>query len=142
MFEVQDLRYATLATVSRCGMVWFSEDVLSTDMIFENYLDKLRHVMLEESEEDARYMSHTTDSKEDQVSPTLQVQRDAASVLQSYFSLDGIIIKCLEFGKSLDHIMDFTRFRALNSLFSMLNQGVRNVLAYNRTHDFPMQVHI
>lgn len=33
MFEVQDLKYATLATVSRCGMVWFSEDVLSTDMI-------------------------------------------------------------------------------------------------------------
>lgn len=25
MFEVQDLKYATLATVSRCGMVWFSE---------------------------------------------------------------------------------------------------------------------
>ena len=38
MFEVQDLRFATLATVSHCGMVWFSEDVLSLDMIFEHYL--------------------------------------------------------------------------------------------------------
>merc|ERR1719376_229898 len=28
MFEVQDLKYATLATVSRCGMVWFSDDVV------------------------------------------------------------------------------------------------------------------
>ena len=36
MFRVTDLYYATLATVSRCGMVWFSEDVLSTDMIFTN----------------------------------------------------------------------------------------------------------
>ena len=37
--------------------------------------------------------------------------------------------------------MDFTRLRALNSLFSLLNQGVRNVIAYNRNHcDFPMQV--
>lgn len=70
----------------------------------------------------------------------VQVQRDAAAVLMPFFSLDGIIIKCLEFGQKLEHIMDFTRFRALNSLFSMLNQGVRNVLAYNRTHDFPMQV--
>ncbi|XP_076442165.1 cytoplasmic dynein 1 heavy chain 1-like isoform X5 [Babylonia areolata] len=142
MFEVQDLRFATLATVSRCGMVWFSEDVLSTDMIFEHYIQTLQNVPLEESEEDARYMSRTAGSaegKEDQVSPTLQVQRDAASVLQPFFSLDGIIIKCLEFGKELDHIMDYTRFRALNSLFSMMNQGVRNVLAYNRTHDFPMQ---
>ena len=28
MFEVESLKYATLATVSRCGMVWFSKDVL------------------------------------------------------------------------------------------------------------------
>ena len=52
MFEVQDLRYATLATVSRCGMVWFSEDVLTSEMIFENFLQKLRSVPVEESDED------------------------------------------------------------------------------------------
>lgn len=33
MFEVHDLKYATPATVSRCGMVWFSEDVLKTGML-------------------------------------------------------------------------------------------------------------
>ena len=52
MFEVQDLRYATLATVSRCGMVWFSEDVLTTEMIFENFMQKLRSMPVEESDED------------------------------------------------------------------------------------------
>ncbi len=40
MFEVQDLKYATLATVSRCGMIWFSENVVSLDMIYANYLNK------------------------------------------------------------------------------------------------------
>ena len=36
--------------------------------------------------------------------------------------------------------MDFTRLRALGSLFSMLNQMVRNILLYNHQHaDFPMQ---
>ncbi len=54
MFEVQDLRFATLATVSRCGMVWFSEDVLTTEMIFENYMQKLRNVPVEEADEDFR----------------------------------------------------------------------------------------
>lgn len=35
--------------------------------------------------------------------------------------------------------MDFTRLRALGSLFSMLNQAARNVLAYNSNHpDFHM----
>lgn len=35
--------------------------------------------------------------------------------------------------------MDFTRLRALSSLFSMLNKFARNVLAYNQQHsDFPI----
>ena len=28
IFEVQDLQFATLATVSRCGMVWFSQNTM------------------------------------------------------------------------------------------------------------------
>ena len=81
MFEVQDLRYATLATVSRCGMVWFSEDVLSTDMIFENYLCRLRHVAVEEGEEDTsrRSLAAKADGKEDALSPTMQVGQASIS---------------------------------------------------------------
>ena len=37
MFEVESLKYATLATVSRCGMVWFSDDVLTPYEIFFHY---------------------------------------------------------------------------------------------------------
>jgi dynein heavy chain 1 len=29
MFEVETLKYATLATVSRCGMVWFSDETVN-----------------------------------------------------------------------------------------------------------------
>lgn len=42
MFEVETLKYATLATVSRCGMVWFSEEVISPKMIFGHYLLRLK----------------------------------------------------------------------------------------------------
>jgi len=59
MFEVQDLRYATLATVSRCGMVWFSEDVLSVDMMCENFMQRLRNVPVEEGEEELTAMART-----------------------------------------------------------------------------------
>ena len=139
MFEVQDLKYATLATVSRCGMVWFSEDVLTTEVIFENYLARLRHVPLEEGEEDVRQAGEK--KAEEVVSPTIQVQREVANILLLYFSPDGMVTRALEYAATqLEHIMDFTRFRALSSLFSMLNQSVRNVLNYNHTHpDFPMQ---
>ncbi|XP_059178510.1 cytoplasmic dynein 1 heavy chain 1-like isoform X2 [Physella acuta] len=140
MFEVQDLKYATLATVSRCGMVWFSEDVLSTEMVFENYLRQLRSVPLEESEEDFRHnRTAGGEAKEEEVSPTVQIQRDVVNILAPHFSLGGLVNRCLEHAETLDHIMDFTRLRALTSLFSMLNQGIRNILNYNHTHDFAMQ---
>lgn len=42
MFEVETLKYATLATVSRCGMVWFSDDTVSIEMMFHHYLQRLR----------------------------------------------------------------------------------------------------
>ncbi|XP_052769398.1 cytoplasmic dynein 1 heavy chain 1-like isoform X2 [Mya arenaria] len=136
MFEVQDLRYATLATVSRCGMVWFSEDVLSVEMVFENYLLRLRNIPLED--EDMEYKP-TGKQEEEIISPNMQVQKDCAVALSTDLTSDGLVNRCLEFAVSLEHIMDFTRLRALNSLFSMLNQGVRNILTYNSGHpDFPM----
>lgn len=42
MFEVETLKYATLATVSRCGMVWFSDEIVSYNMIFYNYINRLK----------------------------------------------------------------------------------------------------
>lgn len=76
------------------------------------------------------------------MSPGLTVQRDVAMILQPYFAADGLVTKCLDYAADLDHVMDFTRLRALGSLFSMLNQNVRNVIIYNNNHpDFPMQVH-
>ena len=90
MFEVQDLKYATLATVSRCGMVWFSEDVVTSDMCFQNYLRRLRDVPLDEIEAAATVRSlarggasvpglplstPTADAvKEDFISPNLMVR--------------------------------------------------------------------
>ena len=82
MFEVQDLKYATLATVSRCGMVWFSEDILNTEMIYENFLLKLRHVSVEEADDDTSVRSRVAtgagaaaggDAQEEEISPSLQV---------------------------------------------------------------------
>lgn len=72
MFEVQDLKYATLATVSRCGMVWFSEDVLSTEMIFENYMLRLKNIPVDEGDEEG-FGKKGSEPKEDLLSPTLQV---------------------------------------------------------------------
>uniref|UniRef100_A0A0N5C1W4 Ala_racemase_N domain-containing protein n=1 Tax=Strongyloides papillosus TaxID=174720 RepID=A0A0N5C1W4_STREA len=47
MFEVSDLKYATLATLSRCGMIWFPEEVINEDTLYESYLNKLKNQRLD-----------------------------------------------------------------------------------------------
>lgn len=103
MFEVQDLKFATLATVSRCGMVWFSEDVLSTEMIFENYMSRLKNIPLEDSEDDS---FGNSGGQDDELSPCLTVS------LLNFPRVDHI-------NKTLD-IADPTRHRSAiaNILFS------------------------
>lgn len=54
-------------------MVWFSEDVLSVEMIFENYLLRLCNIPVEETEEDAAFMKKAEKKSEDEITPTLQV---------------------------------------------------------------------
>ena len=50
MFEVDTLKYATLATVSRCGMVWFANDVVTEEMICMNELKAIKYGNLEKNE--------------------------------------------------------------------------------------------
>uniref|UniRef100_A0AC35EUT5 ATPase dynein-related AAA domain-containing protein n=1 Tax=Panagrolaimus sp. PS1159 TaxID=55785 RepID=A0AC35EUT5_9BILA len=42
IFEVSDLKFATMATVSRCGVVWFPKEVVTLNMLTENFLKSLR----------------------------------------------------------------------------------------------------
>lgn len=41
VFEVDSMKYATMATVSRCGIVYFDASNVDTDMIIESILLKL-----------------------------------------------------------------------------------------------------
>ena len=79
---------ATLATVSRCGMVWFSEDVLTTEMIFHNFMAKLKNISLEE-EDDKDATWEDKGKTEAGVSPTLQVKNTNSSQCFSFSMLIG-----------------------------------------------------
>ncbi len=143
MFEVEHLKYATLATVSRCGMIWFSEDVLEPDMVYRNYLDTLSSVPLDADEDESFEVpsARRTDviASEPAISPNLLSQKQIAAILEPYFADGDVISAALQYAGSIDHIMDFTVTRALNTLFSLVNKTVRNVIEYNNQHsDFPL----
>ncbi|KAI0961093.1 hypothetical protein AcV7_000287 [Taiwanofungus camphoratus] len=142
MFEVEHLRYATLATVSRCGMIWFSEDVVEPPMVYRHYLDTLSSVPLDaEEEEGMEVLGRRADvmSADSASSANLITQKQVADILEPFFADDDLVTSALKFAETIEHIMDFTATRALNTLFSLVNKTVRNVIEYNMQHsDFPL----
>lgn len=133
MFEVETLKYATLATVSRCGMVWFSEDTVSPGMMVTHYLDSLRSVPFEELDEDSLATGQSP-------AKTLAVQSQAADLLKAFLTSDDFIIQALERARGYNHIMEFTVARVLTTLCSLLNKSVRDMIEYNAQHsDFPLE---
>ena len=133
MFEVENLKYATLATVSRCGMVWFSEDTVTAGMMVTNYLGSLRKIVFEDLDEDNPITSGQAASK------ALATQSHMAVVLEEILERDNFIVGVLEESQKYNHIMDFTEARVLNTLFSLLNKICRNMIEYNIQHvDFPL----
>ena len=140
MFEVEHLRYATLATVSRCGMIWFSDDIVEPAMIYRQYLDSLAAVPLDaDDDETPGFTGRRAEDGTDASSINLSTQKQIAAVLEPYFSDGELVTSALEHASAIEHIMDFTITRALNTLFSLLNKTVRNVLEYNSHHpDFPL----
>jgi dynein heavy chain 1 len=142
MFEVEHLKYATLATVSRCGMIWFSEDVVEPSMVYQNYLTTLATVHLDADEEDGgdfigrRGDTGATDAA---AAVNLETQKQIAQMLERYFEEGDLVSSALTYAETIEHIMDFTTTRALNTLFSLINKTVRNVIEYNFQHpDFPL----
>ncbi|TFK76697.1 dynein heavy chain protein 1 [Pluteus cervinus] len=141
MFEVEHLKYATLATVSRCGMIWFSEDVVEPSMVYRHYLETLSNVPLDADDEDlGDILVRRSDAPPDpSTSVNLITQKQIATIFERYFADGDLVSSALEHAETFEHIMDFTTTRALNTLFSLLNKTVRNVIEYNLQHsDFPL----
>ena len=133
MFEVETLKFATLATVSRCGMVWFNNDTVTPDMMITNYLGNLRSVPFEDMDEDNVVSSQASIRN-------LAMQNQTADVLQQHLTAEGFIQNILEESSKFKHIMELTEVRALGTLFSLLNRTCRAMLEYNLRHlDFPLE---
>jgi dynein heavy chain 1 len=130
VFEVEDLKYATLATVSRCGMVWYSNDIVTNEMLCLHYVNKMIHGKLEVGED-------ILGLGDDHIS---QVKELVGKFLLHLLTSENFIWKALQYAETeVVHVMEFTCSRALNSFFSLLNKSLLIVLKYDAEHpDFPL----
>jgi len=130
LFEVETLKYATLATVSRCGMVWFSDDTVTSDMLVTNYLQGLRNTTFEELDEDTAGQNSAK---------AIMQQEQIADLLQHFFGTEHLLHNALKEARDYTHIMQFTEIRVLSTLFSLLNKSCRSIIEYNIQHEeFPL----
>ena len=131
LFEVETLKYATLATVSRCGMVWFSDDTVTSNMLVANYLQSLRTSAFEELDEDTAGPSSAK---------VITQQEQVADLLQHFLETEHFLDNALIEARKYSHIMQFTEIRVLNTLFSLLNKSCRTIVEYNTQHEeFPLE---
>ena len=132
MFEVENLKFATLATVSRCGMVWFSDDTVTFEMLVANYIQALGSTAFDDLDEDTTAPGQAS-------AQAMIVQKQAADLLQHYLQSGSFLNQSLREAAKFGHIMQFTEIRVLNTLFSLLNKACRLIIDYNIQHDdFPL----
>ena len=127
LLEVDSLAQATPASVSRCGMVWFSEDTVTTQM-------SAKHLFLSLQKQDISGISADI--------PHVQI-----SFLESVKSFlvpgdeesSSLLTESVDFALHQNHIMKPTRERLLTSLKALLAKGIAQAIDYDENHpDFPM----
>eukprot|EP00586_Coscinodiscus_wailesii_P014222 CAMPEP_0172510176 /NCGR_PEP_ID=MMETSP1066-20121228/226876_1 /TAXON_ID=671091 /ORGANISM="Coscinodiscus wailesii, Strain CCMP2513" /LENGTH=4214 /DNA_ID=CAMNT_0013289037 /DNA_START=123 /DNA_END=12767 /DNA_ORIENTATION=+ len=116
ILEVDSLAHATPATVSRCGMVWFSADTVTTRM-------SLQHVYLSLSNGGA------ADGSAEEFMAVIK------DWIVSTNDEKSLVEEALSFAlSSSNHVMTPSRERLLLSFQTLLQRGIKAVVEYNDNH--------
>jgi len=140
MFEVENLKHATLATVSRCGMVWFSEDIITIDMVFTHYLMRLAQANYDDHMNYGSSASGQTDLGGTKLQDENSGLRNTClNIIRPLFREGGFVCKAIDECQKLSHVMDFTMIRVIEAMFALIRKGFSNIIDYNENHsEFPM----
>ena len=146
LFEVDSLQYATPATVSRCGMVWFSDAIVTHAMRAKHYLAGLHSVSLDATEAAQSQQEEQKGASAAPVSACLAVQRECHTVLEPLFlsteddSLgEGPLLTVLRQAVQWPHVMDVSTAQLFNTLVTLVNGSVETMHQRNLSRpDFPL----
>jgi dynein heavy chain 1 len=123
ILEVDSLNFATPATVSRCGMVFFNDNTISVEMNLEYLMSSLKKEDLGSGGNNATQIHF--------------LQSIQSLVISDRTS--SLVIDALEFAMLETHIMEASQGRSLHTLKTLLLQGIGLAIEYDENHpDFPM----
>jgi len=122
LFEVDTLRFATLASISRCGMVWYGEAAVTMKMMFFHHMSELRLAA-------AAAQPRGGDGADRE-----ETNRNVCLAgVEEFFEGDpSFVERCIEVAETqFKHVMSFSRVRAVQSLFALVQRGIANVVEFN-----------
>ena len=115
-------------------MVWFSDDVMTTDMVLSNYMGMLNNIPVGKHlafQKDTPMGQAKKKNKELALTPTeqdyLKIQKQVGEILKPHFQPGGMVEKALELAVAElapKNIMEWDSYQVLRSTFTMLNRGV------------------
>ena len=127
LMEVDSLQHATMATVSRCGMVWFADGTVAVDVVLRHVLQRLRREAL------------GTDAGAGGSALARDTQAQFVDCLGPHFSEVGLVGAALAWSLAQPHVMDVTLGRLVTSLYALAARGVALAVEYNEANsDFPL----
>ena len=147
MFEVASLDHATPATVSRCGMVWFSEEVVDAPMLVRRHLTQLRsEAMVHANLKPTVYSRwrHVQEKCADILAALIgfqSISREAGTGVPPTTAEEGqgFLLAALDWAGHQSHIMPLQASRALMSFFSLFKGAIARVIDYDDNRaDFPL----
>ena len=124
LMEVDSLKYATMATISRCGMIWFSENLLSMDTLITHHMNILRK---------SSYMRFDS-SKTDLLPIHIETKTSCVDTLVPLLSDTSIVRAALLWTLKQNHVMVTYASRLLTTLNALLLRGISTLLNYNDSH--------
>lgn len=119
LFEVENLKFATPASVSRCGTVWLSQDTVATADLLQHTLLCLR----------ADPVVGDLDK-----APLLALQNRVADVMVPYCDEHCLLEQSIAWSLARTHIMETTATQLVGAFAGLLRQLVLDVVDYNMEH--------
>jgi len=122
IFEVDNLSYGTLATITRCGIVWFGQKLFGLDALYSTKIRKFQN--------ETSYNEQNIDLKLATSNVSVNdIKNIYTSSLKKVLPVDTLT-KIVQQSSNLNHVMTFSTERSIQTFFTFYRKAYHRLLKF------------